>query len=77
MKYFKKFCNITKGNVNCICVMLCIESMDFLPISLFWKQLIAEMTAEMNINLRDTADSTIQNKKYTNVKTFLLKRDKS
>lgn len=51
--------------------------MDFLPISLFWKQLIADMTAEMNFNLRDAADSTIQNKKYTNVKTFLLKRDKS
>lgn len=62
-----------------IVYVLCfIESMYFLPISLFGKQLIAEMTAEMNFNLRDAADSTIQNKKYTNnVKTFLLKRDKS
>lgn len=51
--------------------------MDVLPISLFWKQLIADMTAKINFNLRDAADSTIQNKKYTNVKTFLLKRDKS
>lgn len=51
--------------------------MDFLPISLIWKQLIADMTAEMNFNLRDAADSTIQNKKYTNVKTVLLKRDES